>query len=121
MSLPIWAKGPVIGAMKPTRSSSAGAAATPHMNARLDAARAVLICLASFMGSLPWLVALLSLCVEHDLFRKPGPTFRDHALVRYGCQVLDARVRFPPRPLSNERRDAHQAARQIEDRQNIHA
>src|SRR4051812_34218077 len=101
MSLPIWAKGPVIGAMKPTRSSSAGAAATPQMNARLEATRAVPTCLASFIGSLPWLVALL--------------------LVRHGCQVLDARLRFPPRPLSNERRDAHQAARQIENCQYIHA
>src|ERR1700730_12355375 len=42
-------------------------------------------------GSTPFKSALAVILIEHDLFRKPVPTCRDHALARERRQIADRR------------------------------
>src|SRR5258708_325254 len=50
--------------------------------------------------------AARDLFVEHDLFRKPASTFRDHALISTVAQRALDRV-TPPRPFALPRRGVH--------------
>src|SRR5713101_2838445 len=105
MSLPTWANGPVIGAMNPTRNSScakAGVGVIPNArHAPISIAPARLANLL-VIAVTPCLVAPLSLRRGRQFLREPVPGGRST-------------------PLANLRRNAHQAARKIENDQDIHS
>src|SRR5262249_9178036 len=105
MSLPTWANGPVIGAMKPMRNSSA-AASCGKVNCMPNARQ-----LASSIARRTRLTVMM---VAPLLVLRSGLGGRAEA-------NLLLRSRGGREPLAQARRNAHQSARQIEDDQHIDA